>query len=257
VSDYQGLICRSGFICDPRELLKACGLVAWDFDRLLASQSCFAPYHRLCELSARIDLSNGYDAYVEHRQAAGTHQIKKCEYMMRRLAREVGPLRFVWHCRDPEPLAQVLAWKSGQYRQSGWADLFATDWGRALIRRIHKVQGSGFAGMLSLLYAGPRLVAGHFGMRSSTVWHYWFPAYDRQFARYSPGIILLLKMAEAAEGLGLRCIDIGTGMTLYKRRLMNASIPVAEGSIERPAGLGLLRLARRRAKSLVRKLSAF
>ena len=255
VSDYQGLICRPGFNCDAQELLKTCGLVAWDFDRLLASQKVFTRYHKLCEPSARIDLSQGYKSYASGRQAAGTHQIKKCEYMMRRMEREIGPLRFVAQSPDPLLLAQVLAWKSEQYRQSGWKDLFATDWGRALIGRIHSLSGPGFAGMLSLLYAGRRLVAGHIGMRSDTVWHYWFPAYDRQFGRYSPGIVLLLTMAQAAEGLGLRCIDIGTGMTLYKKRLMNASVSVAEGSVERPSGLGLLRLARRKLRSFVKILA--
>jgi CelD/BcsL family acetyltransferase involved in cellulose biosynthesis len=256
VSDYQGLICRADFDCDAQELLKACGLVAWDFDRLLASQRPFAPYHKLCEPSARMDLSNGYEAYVAQRELAGTHQVKKCEYMMRRLEREVGPLRFVAHSSDQRLLSQVLEWKSGQYRQSGWKDLFATAWGRALVERVHALQTPGFAGMLSLLYAGRRLVAGHIGMRSQTVWNYWFPAYDRQFARYSPGIVLLLKMAQTAEGLGLQRIDIGTGMTLYKRRLMNDSVSVAEGSVERPVGVGLFRLARRRLKSLIKNLAA-
>lgn len=255
VSDYHGLICRPGFSCDPRELLKACGLVAWDFDRLLASQSFFVPYHKLCELSARIDLSNGYEAYAAERQAAGTQQIKYCEYMMRRMERELGPLRFVRHSSDPALLRQVLFWKSQQYRESRWKDLFATEWGRALVEHIHGTRNPGFAGMLSLLYTGPRLVAGHLGMRSDTVWHYWFPAYDRQFARYSPGIILLLKMAQAAEQFGLRRIDIGTGMTLYKKRLMNASISVAEGSVARPCGLGLWRLARCRLRSVLNFLA--
>lgn len=255
VSDYQGLICRPEFSCDPRELIRACGLVAWDFDRLLASQSLFRPFHKLCEPSARLDLSNGYEAYVAQRKASGTQQIKQCEYLMRRMEREVGPLRFVEHASDGRLLAQVLDWKSQQYRQSGWNDLLARGWGRALVERIHGQQNPGLTGMLSLLYAGDRLVAGHMGMRSQTVWHYWFPAYDRQFARFSPGILLLLKMAEAAESLRVQCIDIGTGMTLYKKRLMNASVPVAEGSVDRPAGLGLLRLARRRLKSAVKFLA--
>src|SRR5690349_9555653 len=44
VSDYQGLICRPGFSFDPRELLKACRLISWDFDRLLATQQPFKPF---------------------------------------------------------------------------------------------------------------------------------------------------------------------------------------------------------------------
>lgn len=254
VSDFQGLVCRPGFTCEPRELLKACGLVSWDFDRLLASQSLFAPYHKLCEPSARIDLREGYAAYATEREAAGTRQIRQCHYLMRRMAREIGPLTFVCHSPDPRLLMKVLSWKSLQYRRSGWKDMFAAGWGRTLVESIHYEQTTGLKGTLSLLYAGPHLVAGHMGMRSATVWHYWFPAYDRRFARYSPGLILLLKMAQAADQLGVQWIDIGTGMALYKKRLMNACVPVAEGSVERPAGLGLVRLARRRVKAAFRRI---
>src|SRR5258705_12327604 len=44
LSDYQGIICAPGFDCDPLQLLKSCRLKAWDFDHLLASQSCFLPF---------------------------------------------------------------------------------------------------------------------------------------------------------------------------------------------------------------------
>ncbi|HTL59281.1 MAG TPA: GNAT family N-acetyltransferase [Candidatus Limnocylindrales bacterium] len=251
VSDYQGLICQPGFTFDPQKLLKACNLTDWNFDRLLASQCLFVPYHKKCTASARIDLSRGYVTYVRERRAAGTHQIKRCEYMIRRMQREIGPVRFVVHSLDPKLLAQVLGWKSQQYRQSGWNDLFATDWGRRLVDRVHCTQNPNFAGMLSLLFAGQRLVAGHLGMRSRTVWHYWFPAYDRQFAKYSPGLILLLKMAQYAEPLGLQWIDIGTGITLYKKRLMNASVMVAEGKLERPSCRSFLRRACHKLKPLL------
>ncbi|HZR17781.1 MAG TPA: GNAT family N-acetyltransferase [Verrucomicrobiae bacterium] len=256
VSDYQGLVCGPGFQCDPRQLLKACGLVAWDFDRLIATQSSFKSFHRLCEPSAQIDLSQGYQAYAAERSAAGTRQLRDCEYRMRRLEREVGPLRFVAHSNDTGALERVVAWKSQQYRRSGWPDLFASDWGCGLVRQIHAVQTPSFAGMLSLLYAGSFLIAGHLGMRSQTVWHYWFPAYDRRFAKYSPGLILLLKMAQVAEELGLRSIDVGTGISLYKKRLMNASIDVAEGSVERPSLLHAVRSARRSLSALLKRSRA-
>ena len=251
VSDYQGLICRPDFSCDPRELLKACALISWDFDRLLATQQFFKPFHKLCDPSALIDLSRGYEAYVAERRAAGTEQIKKCMNLRRRLELELGPIRFVPHSPDRCALTKVLAWKSQKYRKTGWRDLFALKWGRSLVEQIHATKSDSFAGMLSLLYAGDKLLAGHIGMRSRTVWHYWFPAYDPQFAKYSPGLLLLLKMAEHAPEVGLRTIDLGTGLTLYKRRLMNASISVAEGSVERRSWLSFVRAARRKAKRLV------
>jgi CelD/BcsL family acetyltransferase involved in cellulose biosynthesis len=172
------------------------------------------------------------------------------------MEREIGPLHFVPHSSDPKLLAQVLAWKSEQYRRSGWPDLFATDWGRALVQGIHGLRSPSFAGVLSLLYAGQHLVAGHMGMSSRTIWHYWFPAYDTRFAKYSPGMILLLKMAQHAEELGFDTIDMGTGIGLYKKRLMNACVPVAEGSVEAPSCLRVLRSMRRQLKSILRPLVA-
>ena len=251
VSDYQGIICRPDFECDPRDLLEKCGLVAWDFDRLIASQEFFLPYHKLCEPSALIDLSRGYAAYVQERRAAGSRQISQCQNSIRRLEREAGPLRFIAHSPDRKLLSQVLAWKSEQYLRTGWRDLFAPGWGRDLVERIHAIQSEKFAGMFSALYAGEHLIAGHLGMRSSSVWHYWFPAYDRRFSRFSPGLILLLHMAEHGPSIGIRALDLGTGMSLYKERLMSASVSVAEGSVERPSWLWLRREAKRAVKSLV------
>ena len=250
VSDYHGLICRAGFRCDPGALLQGCELVGWDFDRLVPSQRGLASYCRLSEPSAQIDLSDGFDAYARERQRAGTYQLRYCEYMARRLERELGPLQFLPHCDEAAALAQVLSWKSEQYRGSGWDDLFAHNWARGLVQRIHGIQTARFAGMLSVLYAGPFLIAGHMGMRSDTVWHYWFPAYDRRFSRYSPGMILLWKMAQAAPDLGLRSIDLGTGLSLYKRRLMNASVEVVEGSAETRSCLNFMRIGRRFLRGL-------
>lgn len=250
LSDYQGLVCRPGFVCDPREMVKGCRLAAWDFDHLLVSQACFAPFHQTVRESSLMDLSQGYEAYVTERRAAGSEQIKKCGNLTRRIEREIGSLRFVDHAEDPALLQRVLAWKSQQFHESGKWDMFAEPWVRSAVERIHGTRSSGCAGMLSLLYAGDRLVAGHMGMRSRTAWHYWFPAYDKEFAKYSPGLLLLLKMAERAPSLGLRVIDLGMGLSLYKERLMNSSLPVASGSVELPSWLSFRRAARRKLRGL-------
>ena len=251
LSDYQGLVCGAGFACDPRELIRKCGLIAWDFDHLLVSQECFTAFHRHREPSPQMDLSGGYEAYAAERRAAGSEQIRKCANMMRRIEREIGPLRFDAHSPDPALLRQTLNWKTRQYLDTGKRDLFALGWTRAVVAGIHATQADGCAGMLSLLYAGDRLVAGHFGMRSRTVWHYWFPAYDEAMAKYSPGLILLLRMAEHAPSVGLRTIDLGKGASFYKERLMSRAVMVAAGSIELPSLLSLRRAARRKLRSAV------
>jgi CelD/BcsL family acetyltransferase involved in cellulose biosynthesis len=64
---------------------------------------------------------------------------------------------------------------------------------------------------LSVLRADGRPVAAHFGLRTERVPACWFPAYDPAFAKYSPGLILHLRMAEAAAADGTAYPDPGRG----------------------------------------------
>src|SRR5260221_5476852 len=214
LSDYQGLVAGSGFSCDPRELVRRCRLVAWDFDHLIGSQQAFAAFHHGRDFSPVLDLSRGFAVY-----AGACHAVKKVQQMARRIEREIGPLRFVTHSADAAHFRQVLAWKSEQYLSSGRADLFAPGWTRATVEQLRLTNAAGCSAIVSLLFAGERMVAGHFGLRSRTVWHYWFPAYDELMSRYSAGLILLMRMAEQAPSLGARTIDLGRGITPYKERL--------------------------------------
>jgi CelD/BcsL family acetyltransferase involved in cellulose biosynthesis len=253
ISDYHGLICRRDTRFSSTELLRQCRLDSWDFDHLVAAQSDFAPFHWSVDVSPQIDVSKGYEAYVRERRAAGSEQIKKAYNLMRRLEREVGSLRFVAESTDGAILATVLTWKSEQYRKSDKPDLFTPGWIRAAASRICETRVDGFSGALSLLYAGDRLVAGHLGMRSLRAWHYWFPSYDPEAARYSPGMLLLLKMAEHAASVGTPIIDLGRGMSSYKERLMNSSSLLASGRLERPSWRSSLGRSSRALRSRLRE----
>jgi CelD/BcsL family acetyltransferase involved in cellulose biosynthesis len=256
ISDYQGLICaQGGFLFSPTELLRGCRLDSWDFDHLVASQSSLTPFHWSTGLSPQIDVSKGYKTYVDERRAAGSEQIKKTYNLMRRVEREIGSLRFVAGSTDAEALDNVLGWKSDQYRNTGKTDLFAPGWIREAIYGIWESRADGFSGALSLLYAGDRLIAGHMGMRSRNVWHYWFPAYDSRAAKYSPGTILLLRMAEFAPKTGVRIIDLGKGIDPSKARLMNASTLLASGRLELPSLRSFYGVASRALRHRLRESS--
>jgi CelD/BcsL family acetyltransferase involved in cellulose biosynthesis len=232
ISDYHGLISAPSVQVSSGGLLKHCGLSSWHFDPLPVSQLSFSRFQSSVEQSPQIDLRLGYEKYIEQRRQAGSEQIKKLGNLIRRIERELGLLRFVAESTDVVAFSTVLGWKSDQYRQTGKDDLFAHGTIRSILERILFAKVDGFWGMQSLLYAGDRLVAGHFGMRSKEVWHYWFPSYDKAAAKYSPGLILLLKMAEHAGKIGVRTIDLGKGMSPYKQRLMNASVPLGSGTVE-------------------------
>jgi CelD/BcsL family acetyltransferase involved in cellulose biosynthesis len=236
MAEFDGLICKPGFICDPLDLIQECGLDQYDFRKCMGSQKFFEPFHGSCTPSAQIDLSDGYDAYATAKRAGGSKLFKRCANLARRMEREIGPLRFVAHSPDADLLHHVLALKTEQYLRTGVEDYMAYKWLRAVVERFHMTQTEAFAGTLSLLYAGDQLVAGHFGVRSRTTWHYWMPAYHVEVAKYSPGMNLLLRMAEYAPSIGLHTIDLGrVGRHPYKSRLMNRQFVTAEGSVERRA----------------------
>lgn len=249
LSDFHGLVCASGFACDARALMKQCGLIAWDFDHLIASQDFLAPFHQETAPSPQIDLTRGFDAYYRETRSPKDDRAK-----IRRIERDLGPMRFVSHSTDTSALARLLMWKSQQYVRTGAPDIFADAKTRSIIAEIHESQDKHFSGMLSLLYAGDRLIAGHFGMRSDAIWHYWFPAYDAEVAAYSPGLVLLLKIAEHASTIGISTIDLGAGISDYKKRFMNASIQVASGSIELLSMRYVKRATRRHVRSMAAKM---
>ena len=234
ISDYQGVIALPDYSFDPLQLLDACGLVAWDFNHVVCIQTAFEPFIRDQHHSPIIDLSAGYEAYVKERCDAGTEQIKQCLRQMRRIERDVGPLRFVAHTPDRLVLEQMITWKTQQNLHNGRRDLFSIPWVRKSMEQLHATQMTDFGGLLSALYAGDQLIAVHFGLRSQTIWHYWFPTYDPAFSKYSPGMILLLKMAESASQQGVKMIDLGCGEHSYKSRLMNGSVRLGKGSVEKP-----------------------
>lgn len=231
LSDYQGVLIADDARWTAEALLAGCGLARWEFNHLLVSQRPFHRYHTRRTSSPAIDLSDGYEAYALERSRGGSHAIKKVETLRRKLEREVGALRYVAHAAESGVLSDLMNCKSAQYRRRDLPDIFSYPWVVNLMRRIHATQSAEFSGMLSALYAGDELIAAHMGMRSRTVWHYWFPCFRREFAKYSPGLVLLLGMIKSAPPLGVKLIDFGKSDNLYKQRFMNTAIPIAEGAV--------------------------
>ena len=245
LSDYQGVIATSSAVWNAEALLHASALTSWRFDHLIAEQGQFGQYHSRWSTSPVLDLSQGFTAYLDSLKAAGAKRLGELERKPRKLSRDVGPLRFVTHSRDRELLEQVFQWKSDQCRRTGAVDYFSQVWTRTLVEEIWNTQSSHFSGRLSALYAGDQLVAAHMGMRSTSVWHWWFPVYNQQYAKYSPGALLLRKAAESATAEGLQQLDLGKGDESFKRNFANCANALAEGRAWRPTmANSILNLAR-------------
>lgn len=253
LSDHHGVIVEREAEWTVPDLLRGSGLVRWEFDHLLAGQSQWGSYHRRVDPSPIIETTGTYEAYEAARDKSQRKQLQDATRRLRKLERERGPVRFVLDTRDPEAMDAMVRWKREQCRRSGVVDFFGLPWTVELIRRIHACDTDDFRGTLSALYVGDSLAAVHFAMRSRTVWHSWFPAYEDSFRQYAPGLVLLLHMIRHACDSGPSYIDLGKGMAPYKENFMSGSIPLAEGVATRPSLVNGLYAMRARAEAWGRR----
>lgn len=251
LSDYQGVIATAALNWRIEDILRGCQLKAWEFDHQLACQHQLAPFFAKAGQSRQLNLSAGYDTWLESRRAAAK-TVNETLRKFRKLQRDYT-IRFVWHTSDEAVFQQLMIWKSEQYRRTGADDLFANQPIVALLRRIWQTQQPHFAGVLSALYANDNLAAVHFSMQSGPMLHSWFPAYDPALGKHSPGASLLLSMAQEAVEHGATCIDLGKGDEEYKLALASDSVPLGEGVVETRAIAGAVRMGWRVAKDWVKQ----
>jgi CelD/BcsL family acetyltransferase involved in cellulose biosynthesis len=242
LSDFQGVVARRGFTFDAAALVRGCRLSGLRFTRLLASQQAFQPHHWLTSDSPSLDLREGFEAYCRRRREAGSTLISRIREKRRFAIRDVGPLRFEDDARRPQVLESLIAWKSRQYERIRAVNPLIKPGTLDFLRRLLALRGPEFHGVLSAIYFGERLAAVHLGLRCGNVLHYWFPTYNEELGKYSPGNICLMEQAAAAEALGIQRIDLGCGNEKFKASLRCCGTPVAEGAV----GLGVLSTSLRR-----------
>lgn len=240
VSDCQGLVHRPGFTWDARELLRACGLAMYEFDHLAGGQGPFEAGASGSFASPVMDIDQGYEAYLAQLKAKSPKFTRTTHAKERRLTRDHGTVRYVHDERDPTVLRTLMEWKAAQYRRTGRSNRFAQAWITHLVHQLFHTRSDQFAGLLSVLYVDDVPVAAHFGLRSERIIGQWFPAYDPAFAKYSPGLIMHLRMAEAAAADGIAYLDLGRGQKQYKDSLKTRELTVYEGwvALRHPAAIG-------------------
>ncbi|WP_146536485.1 GNAT family N-acetyltransferase [Rubripirellula reticaptiva] len=230
-NDAHNLVMRPGTMVDWPWLLKQCGVKAYDFHALVGEQSHLpsSSFQGTTESFCAL-IGNDSKAFLD--QLEKDHRtIRRQEQKSRKMSREIGPLSVEVDCRDPLLLDQAIQWKREQYRRTNILDLFTPDWTREMLRHLHASQSSGMRGLLSVLRAGDTVVAAHVGMIENDLLHYWFPTYDIQYSRYSPGTALFKEIVRSADQHGIRCIDMGYGEQPYKRKQTDTITTVRHGCV--------------------------
>lgn len=229
LNDWHGPIGSS----DPavvKGMLSESGLSSYKYHCIARGESKLLDFSFREVESHYLDLSDGWEAYRKWvRKHSST--VKRQGQKTRALEREVGPVRFEFDCREESLLEKLIEMKRSRYQRSDTFDILSVDWARQLLREIFSTRKPNFSGLLSAYWAGDQLVGVHFGMLTKDILHYWFPVYDPQFQRYSPGTEMLLQSAQHACERGATKLDLGYGDDTYKFKFCNAHAPVHVGLV--------------------------
>lgn len=229
--DFQGPITGPATRCRPGDLVRAAGVRGFAFDHLLDGLPGFESWVEARRPSPYLDVTGGLDGYLGRASRSGKDNMGQARRRVRKAERELGPVRFVADSRDPALLNRVVSLKRAQYAATGARDVLAAPSRRELLLRLLRTRDGSFGGVLSAVFAGPHLVAAHFGLRDGGVLHWWFPVYEPAHAHLTPGWVLLRELVVAAPALGLQRIDLGRGEDEYKRRAMTGHTVVCEGMV--------------------------
>jgi CelD/BcsL family acetyltransferase involved in cellulose biosynthesis len=252
LNQRQGLIHAPGAEWDPKALLRACRLSAWQFDNLVAGQHPLGRFATAAVPVAVVDLAHGFAHYEKELQQKTGKFYRELNRKTRRLEEEVGKIHFVADSRDKAALNRLVDWKSEQLRQKGALDIFTRPWITSLLDLLFSMKADHFSMPLSVLYAGDTPVASTVNLRSGDLLVGWHCAYDPRFAHYSPGLMQYIAMFRDAAVAGVRRIDMGTGTETFKRTLKTHDEFVAVGTAAANPAAGAAHRARAAATLWVR-----
>lgn len=235
--DVAGAFVKPDVPWSPEALVRGAGLRTLRLPGVPASMKAFQRFRSEGVAAPVLDLSDGFAAYRQQRIDSGSSMMSQIERKGRGLARDFGPWRFEWHTDDDAVFDTLLSWKAAQRKATGTPNILDLGWARAFIQRLRRLDGEGFAGVLSALWVGDTLAAAHFGIRTRRVLHYWIPAYNHELGRYSPGLLALMELARAAADRGIQRIDLGAGEERYKLRAASGSFDMSVASVSTNATL--------------------
>jgi len=231
LNQMQGLITADGGQCLPQDAVRAAGLRVLHFDHVQAEQTAFAPYQYVSTQSAYLDLSQGFDHYRQARGKSAAKFISHIFQKERKASREFGEVRVDVNSADRPALEQLLAWKTDQCHRTGVPCAFDIDWVVRLIDRLLASSHELLTGMLFTLRVGDRMAGALMCVRSGSLLQGVILGYDRELSNAAPGFVLLMRVAQMADSLGITRIDLGSGGESYKDKLASGYDLVTEGAV--------------------------
>lgn len=231
LTDAFGLIANSSFRTSSDELLRLAKINYLSFSHLDEAQL----RHGLAGGQPRVGLRTFIDPQalpvLNSISSIGKHYLKESARRTRKLTEEVGPIRFEFNVESnrSQALELLIQKKRAQYKSSGAPDSLRESWKRNTLARLLEYRFNTCQGVLSSLYAGDAWIASHFGIMGNGVLHMWFPVYNQEYSKYSPGRLLLHAIIESCRTAGFNTIDRGEGDTPIKREIANQEYKLYRG----------------------------
>ncbi len=228
LSDFHGIIGEPSLARSLDEILIQCKLRSYYYDHLLPTQFPASFSHTRIAGSPYVNMSGGFEDYVQTQRYYSKH-MAEYQRKLNKIQRDHGELSFVLESDSEFDFQQLLSWKKSQYIRTGVFNPMRYAWTIELLENIWSQRDEQFQGVFSTLRIGGELLAAHFGMRSGSTLHYWFPAYSPDYQKYSPGNLLFLEIARAGSQDGITKVDFGKGTENFKLCFGTTQTLVAEG----------------------------
>ncbi len=230
LSDYHGVIAAPGETIALSDILRALGATRFRFTGLVG-QTGGGEANVAVRKRMAADLSGGFDAYLAARAKAGQGGfLKDKRRRLRALERDHGAVTFAFEPPSEELLDLVVRAKRRQMTQTGQVDVFSPAWTVELLRRLAS-RGGDFGVRFAVLRVGGHAIAAEAGLLAGSAYHLWFPVYDPEFAKYSPGVLNTLESLRALAERGVRTVDFGLDGEAYKAAFAEAWGDVLEGDV--------------------------
>ena len=239
-SDWHGPVLRSGLAqTDPDRLLQLAGVKGMTVNGLL-NEGFTRPASGRLEVAAvgqaLID-AGGAEAFLLNQRQRYPKYAKNIRRAERLIDKDFADMTFVANDRSPEALDWLLASKSAQYNATGLHDVLAPAWVQTLMRNLHGCDSPRFGGRLSTLRFGDVLVAAEFDLISDAIVHGWITVFDNEYARYSPGHLLIREIICDMERTGHSINDMGAGTSAYKKYYETVAVPAHTGVVRSGQGI--------------------
>lgn len=235
LTDYHGIIGEGDLEVDFKALLKAIGAQHLVFQGWVGPMN---PKARTTHHVRRIaDLSHGYDAWFETQKAEHHKFFKNIGRCTRNVDKDFGGFDFSWEMASSGIIEWIIDQKRLQYKRSGLHDVFTCGWTLTLLKTLAYYQDQGFGLRVGVFRHEGTLVAAEICLVKGDNLHFWFPAYAEAYGRYSPGILLSMRIMQHVEGLGVKRVDFGCGGEQYKHVLTTPETACLEGVVSSGPGL--------------------